>query len=1258
MKTKRNFFILFLMVCLIVGLLPTAAYSAETKNYSNYVVFAKFAGDTDQYIQNGFAEIKKAYEDNSSSGVSDTSFKNYLYTVSRGKLRVDNYFPQESGGSVSVLNLSMTYAQYSADQTKYDAEIVKAVITYLNSNADITNHAPNLGNPGASVLDNLTIVLQTGGNQENEIITAHMSSYGGSEQFKGYKVSDYNIVGSSTILLSSGNGSPTNIIHEFMHSLGLPDLYRASSTGTPVGSWDIMADTTSLINPLYPLAQSRESLGWLNIEDITTEGTYTLNIASSSTDPVAYRLRTPLSDTQSFYVEYRKKNEGTFDASVPENGLLVYRVDESVSGKTNYNGKNYVYVFRPEPTVVNDVSSSIKLMDAAFNPDTGETSFGSTDLSKAFNENTIYYADGANSGIAISNIRYVNGGAAISFDVAFADYDGQGYWELSYTDTTVDATTTSISADDSGNVYAAYGKSNAVGVMLYNGTSWSRKGSEIANASKPTVLCYGSDTYLSCLVSGKPVVYKLGGNGSWAKIYEEQTAYWGSISLYGDDQGLYVYYDKGGTSLMIYDLLRQEVVSESLTGTSISNPALCRFDGKFYVLYLDSPYPQNIPTQLKYLTNSGSWEKVAGYTGRSYSNCHQLASDGTKLYAIAGSYLSGYLFVQYDGSVFQDQTPDWLTGDVSSLALLSSDNLYLGIVNSAVTVYEHNGTNFIQLGSNVSPDGDGVSIAAHDGSVYTALCIDPGFSVRKRAAQQQPVSYTIDVSADPIIGGSVSGCGVYNKNASVSVTAVPNSGYNFVRWTEGGVEVSTSAAYQFAALANRSLSAVFEQEDVPESDGSDSSDGGVGGVSGGVSGGSGSGEPSDDSINVPISGEDETIHVGVSVNGTKATIDQVDLTKLNTVIGNEVQTGTVSIDFSVLDTEVDTVVIPLDVVIQISDAVNDPSNDAESLEILLSDGTSIEFDAAALGKKATQADGLDITISIQHSSEVHLTDGQKGALGERDGYDISVTSGGKHISDMGGKISVHAPYDLQTGEKAQGILVYYVDEQGNKEVCETSYDSVKKRVNWKTDHLSLYMIDYDEELANACPKDESCPIFPFTDTEPMQWYHDGVHFCLESGLMVGTDVEGRRTFEPNANTNRAMIVSILYRLEGQPTVTLESNFEDVAADQWYTDAVVWAVENGIAVGYGDGNFGPMDPITREQIAAFFYRMAIYRGMETVTLEENLSSFSDVDQISEYAIPAVQWACSAGIISGMGDGTLSPKDVATRAQVATILLKFV
>ena len=248
-----------------------------------------------------------------------------------------------------------------------------------------------------------------------------------------------------------------------------------------------------------------------------------------------------------------------------------------------------------------------------------------------------------------------------------------------------------------------------------------------------------------------------------------------------------------------------------------------------------------------------------------------------------------------------------------------------------------------------------------------------------------------------------------------------------------------------------------------------------------------------------VSGEEKTIRVNSTVSSTTATIEDIDLSKLNTVIGNDVKTGVVTIDFSVLEKQIDTVKLPANVIKQIADAVKDPSNDAESLSIVLTDGTSIEFDEKALSKKTAQTNQTDITISIKRTTDSTLSALQQQAVGSRPAWDIKLTSGGKNISDMGGVITLHTPYELRSGEQSNGIVVYYVDENGNRESCETSYDPVKKLISWKTSHLSVYMIGYDENR-----------VTPDTDTEDQSALNGSQVSKLKLPILLATGKGGNR----------------------------------------------------------------------------------------------------------------------------------------------------
>lgn len=176
----------------------------------------------------------------------------------------------------------------------------------------------------------------------------------------------------------------------------------------------------------------------------------------------------------------------------------------------------------------------------------------------------------------------------------------------------------------------------------------------------------------------------------------------------------------------------------------------------------------------------------------------------------------------------------------------------------------------------------------------------------------------------------------------------------------------------------------------------------------------------------------------------------------------------------------------------------------------------------------------------------------------------------------------------------------------------------------------------------------------FNDVSANDWFASAVDYVTGKGMMNGT---ADNTFSPKANTTRGMVVTVLYRLENQPS-TSAASFTDVASGAYYANAVAWANANGIVSGYGSGKFGPNDKVTREQLAAILYRYAQYKKYDVSVGEDtNILSYNDAQSISTYAIPAIQWACGAGVVTGKSGSKLDPKGNATRAEVAAMLMRF-
>ena len=189
----------------------------------------------------------------------------------------------------------------------------------------------------------------------------------------------------------------------------------------------------------------------------------------------------------------------------------------------------------------------------------------------------------------------------------------------------------------------------------------------------------------------------------------------------------------------------------------------------------------------------------------------------------------------------------------------------------------------------------------------------------------------------------------------------------------------------------------------------------------------------------------------------------------------------------------------------------------------------------------------------------------------------------------------------------------------------------------------------NEEQTDAPPAVER----RFSDVVTGSWYEEAVNYAVDAGLFNGTS---DTSFSPDGVMTRAMLMTVLWRLDGRPDSSGKNAYSDVEHGAWYTDAVIWASENEITGGYGNGLFGTNDSITREQLAAILYRYARYKEYD-IGVATKLDGFSDVGRVSEWARAPMEWAVGTGIITGIGGNTLAPEGTATRAQVAVMLMRF-
>ena len=302
-------------------------------------------------------------------------------------------------------------------------------------------------------------------------------------------------------------------------------------------------------------------------------------------------------------------------------------------------------------------------------------------------------------------------------------------------------------------------------------------------------------------------------------------------------------------------------------------------------------------------------------------------------------------------------------------------------------------------------------------------------------------------------------------------------------------------------------------------------------------------------------------------------------------------------------------------------------------------------------EKTSEVRNNKIEITVTEEMTVEVTYKRKytgggGGSTTTTKYKITVTEGKNGSITPNGVVKVEKGED-QTfkikAEKGYEIADVLVDGKSVGAVAKYTFKNVKAK---HTIEATFKKVEMPEQK----PEEKET----FKDVKKNDWYYEAVEYVANKGLMNGT---GNDEFTPDANTTRGMIVTILYRLEGSPEVSM-STFTDVANTEYYAKAVAWAEKNGIVNGYGEGKFGPNDVITREQLAAIMYRYSNYKKYDTSVGEDtNILSYNDISELSEYAVSSMQWACGAGLVNGIGDGKLAPKGNATRAQLATILMRY-
>ncbi len=287
--------------------------------------------------------------------------------------------------------------------------------------------------------------------------------------------------------------------------------------------------------------------------------------------------------------------------------------------------------------------------------------------------------------------------------------------------------------------------------------------------------------------------------------------------------------------------------------------------------------------------------------------------------------------------------------------------------------------------------------------------------------------------------------------------------------------------------------------------------------------------------------------------------------------------------------------------------------------------------------------------------------------------DTTITANWKKKSSGGSVFFWDLKFDTNGGSKIDTVTEweystidldeYVPEKEGYKFVGWYADEDLTKKIDevYLTQDTTVYAKweKIEEEVPEEPDETEEIKeteTISFKDVKENDWFYEAVSYAVENGLMNGMSED---IFAPNTPLTREMLAVVLYNVEGQPESTVANTFTDVKGDMWYTDAILWANENGIVAGYDNGAYGVGDLIiiTREQFATILYRYAQFKGYDTTQGGMAVREFSDYENISDYARPAMAWAVNAGIMGGMDDGTLNPQGKATRAEAATMLMNF-
>ena len=629
---KKSLLSIALFVCGLLLWKPVRAAAAD-QTVANLVLMVDFADDQKNDFATGYKAVEDMYNTTETGGVHS-----YIEAISDGKVEAKSFFPQDYNGSFQAITLPGSAVDYAqSDDSGFIAAVINEMNTLLQSGKLETipgeqldtwqNDRQNLD----GCIDNITFLVQA---SNNGTFYPHAAGYGGDLTLYGKKVAQYNIVPRDNLILVGNVCMGYAVVsHEFLHSLGAPDLYRTGGNnvaGQPVGIWDEMAEPLAS-GASYPLAYTRKDLGWLDIQTVTESGDYTLQPAKAASGDRAYILKTSRSDSEFFVIEYRPGSQNRFEYDSLyanegyniQGGLIVYRVNTSVQDHTNIRGENYIYVYRPgtaadceAATEESQVKSGVNAVrDAAITPTGSRTSLGSADLNEPCTKDTIFYSGGSNSGIVIDNVRFNDDGTA-TFHVEFPILKEEKYWQMQGSSVSELKNATLSGSEDGSKLYLAGIKGEGPWkAYLYSFDSasgnWTELCSTDAYPGYTDVLYADGMIYIAYSDTKGKICVARYENGTLAPYYTTEDSWANKASLLYRDGKIWLFY-YGGKEIHLADVSSGNAYQPLTVPDTVANPSPFYYQGKWYVVYSNSKGPWGTGDEIGRMAcyEDGSWQDV------------------------------------------------------------------------------------------------------------------------------------------------------------------------------------------------------------------------------------------------------------------------------------------------------------------------------------------------------------------------------------------------------------------------------------------------------------------------------------------------------------------------------------------------------------------------------------------------------------------------------------------------------------------------